>query len=134
MNTTRLEGVGVHQHPHPHGSDHSHDHGVRHTADGGPVVLDVGDDIGALVLRTPAAMEGAELEISPVAEPGRRTHVAVHPRYVGSTTVYAAVYYGLVAGTYQLWTEDGLPAMTVEVIGGAVIEAHWQDSGGDSAA
>jgi hypothetical protein len=35
----------------------------------GPVVLDIGDDVGALVVTTPAGLRGAELEICPA---GRR--------------------------------------------------------------
>ena len=31
----------------------------------GTVVLDIGDDIGALIIMTPASMVGAEIEISP---------------------------------------------------------------------
>ena len=39
----------------------------------GTVVMDVGGDIGALILYTPAAMDGREIEIS---RDGQRLHVA----------------------------------------------------------
>ena len=49
-------------------------------------MLDIGDDFGALVLYTSADLVGAEIEISPDADPDRRRHVAVHPRhYPGGT-------------------------------------------------
>ena len=125
-------GVGVHTHPHPHEhSDqepHEHSHGPdhRHTAHGGPVVLDVGGDVGALVLVTEATMAGEEIHISPYGEPDGGRHVAVHPRTFGGRTIHAAVYADLAAGRYQLWSPDGAPAMTATVAGGAVTECRWQ--------
>ena len=111
------------------GHGHPHDVSVpgqhRHTADGGPIVLDVGDDVGALVLRTTADARGLEIEISPVQEPGRRRHVAVHPRFLEDRTVYAAVYPELLAGDYQLWSPHGEPVLAVTVAGGRVTEADW---------
>jgi hypothetical protein len=134
MSHTHAEGVGVHQHPHSHGHDHAHDHGpagpdFRHTADGGPVVLDVGGDIGAIVLLTDPTMVGAELHISRSGEPDTGQHVAVHPRNLGGHVIHAAVYPDLPTGRYTLWALDGRPAMTVEVTGGAVTQARWPDSG-----
>ena len=122
-------GVGVHTHPHPH--EHSHSaapatSGHRHTAYGGPVVLDVGGDVGALVLVCDEAMAGAEIHISPYGEPDTGRHVAVHPRTFGGGTIHAAVYGDLVAGRYQLWALDGTPATTVTIEGGAVTEARWR--------
>jgi hypothetical protein len=118
-----------HSHPHPH--PHPNAHAVtgaafRHTADGGPVVLDVGGDIGALVLHTGADSVGHEIEISPIEEPTRRQHVAVHPRDLGGGDVaYAAVYPELVWGTYQLWSPAGDPVLEVSIPGGRVVEATW---------
>ena len=89
------------------GTSHDHSHeshlsGHNHVAGQGPTVLDIGDDVGALVLYTSAELVGAEIEISPDGEPDRRRHVAVHPREIpGGTTMYAAVYYGLAAGTLR---------------------------------
>jgi len=101
--------------------------GHRHTADGGPVVLDIGDDVGALVLRTTSSLAGAEIEISPVEEPESRQHVAVHARDLGAGVgvVHAAVFPGLRWGRYQLWSPDGEPTMTVRIDGGRVTEASW---------
>lgn len=40
----------------------------------GSVVLDIGGDIGALIVATPAAMEGIEIEIRPVGAADQRPH------------------------------------------------------------
>jgi hypothetical protein len=119
-------------HDHSHGGehehhDHSHSHDHNHVAGQGPTVLDIGDDVGALVLYTTAEMVGAEIEISPDGEPDRRRHVAVHPRQFPGGTAYAAVYYGLAAGTYDLWGADGSRALTVSIEGNEITEAVWPD-------
>jgi hypothetical protein len=120
-----------HDHGHSHDghahSDHvGHLSGHNHVAGQGPTVLDIGDDFGALVLYTSAELVGAEIEISPDGEPDRRRHVAVHPREIpGGTTTYAAVYYGLEAGTYDLWAADGSRALTVSIEGNTITESVW---------
>ena len=88
-------------------------------------MLDIGDEVGALVLYTDPALAGAEIEISPAGKPLQRQHVAVHGRHVGTRTLHAAVYYGLAAGTYDLWAGDDSVALTVHVMGGAITEARW---------
>ena len=118
-----------HDHSHPHGHDHDHDHlsGHNHVAGQGPTVLDIGDDFGALVLYTSADVVGAEIEISPDGEPDRRRHVAVHPRHFPGGTAYAAVYYGLAAGTYDLWGADGSRALMVTIEGNTITESVWPE-------
>lgn len=83
------------------------------------VVLEVGAGIGALVLYTPAAMDGQEIEISVGDRP--RTHNVVRRRDTGD---YAAVYPGLPAGTYTIWHGD-TPAAAATVAGGAVATCRW---------
>lgn len=102
--------------------------GHRHTADGGPIVLDVGDDIGALILHAEPHHTGLEIEISPIESPTHRHHVAIHPRNLDDHTIYAAVYPDLTHGTYQLWEPTGnteTPALTVTISGGTITEATW---------
>jgi len=112
---------------HSHNGDHSDNQDHRHAAGQGPTVLDIGDDVGALVLYTTAELVGAEIEISPDGEPDRRRHVAVHPRQYPGGTAYAAVYYGLEAGSYQLWAADGSVALTVSIEGNNITEAMWPE-------
>jgi hypothetical protein len=113
-------------HDHSHGGEH-HSHSHHHEAGQGPTVLDIGDDVGALVLYTSLELVGAEIEISPDGEPDRRRHVAVHPRQYPGGTAYAAVYYGLKAGGYELWAADGTVAMMAFVEGDAITEAVWPE-------
>ena len=96
----------------------------------GSVILDVGPGIGALVLHTPAALDGHELEISPHGNPAaRRTHSRVRARHAGGHVDYAAVYPGLAAGDYTLWRDPATPAGTVTISGGHVTSYHWPDGG-----
>ena len=91
-----------------------------------PVVLDIGGDVGALVLYTPPAMHGQEIEISPLGDDGHRTHTAVLLRSVGGQRMHAAVYAELAAGTYQLWPADPTLPRQVAVAAGQVAELDWR--------
>jgi hypothetical protein len=100
----------------------------------GSVVLELGQDIGALVLHTPPELDGAEIEISPAAQPardqaklghGKRTHSQVRRRQMPGGTRFAAVYPGLAAGDYVIWRDASIPVMTVTVDGGQVTTAWW---------
>ena len=83
---------------------HSHSHHDasfwtrRHTES---VVLDIGEDVGALVLYTPAELHGREIEVSPIAS-GHRVHSAVLERSLNGRVFYAATYPELPAGEYEV--------------------------------
>jgi hypothetical protein len=95
----------------------------------GSVVLNVGADIGALVLHTPADLDGREIEISPYGIPAaRRTHSQVRERRAGGSTQHAAVYPGLTAGDYIIWRDATTPAGLVTINGSHVTSYHWPDS------
>ena len=120
----------------------------------GSVLLDIGDDIGAVVVSMPAAMDGAEVEIRPVGadQPEHRhahdhahdhahghdhahdhgaadspwPHVAVVGRPTPSGVVHSLVFGAVEAGRYELYVRpDGPVELTVDVSGGAVTEASW---------
>ena len=92
----------------------------------GTVVMEVGGDIGALVLYTPAGLDGREIEISRDGDPGaRRTHSQVRRRHVADATTYAAVYPDLLAGTYTIWTGEQDAAATVVITGGQITTCRW---------
>jgi len=99
--------------------------GHHHHAGEGPVVLDVGGDVGALVLLAGPELDQAEIEISAVGQARTGQHVAVHPRRVGNRVVHAAVYPALVGGSYELWDAAGQAALTVRIEGGRITQAHW---------
>ncbi len=101
---------------------------VPGTSSAGSVILNVGAGIGALVLYTPADLDGREIEISTSGVPdARRTHSRVRERRAGSSVQHAAVYPGLAAGDYTLWRDATTPAGVVTINGGHVTSYHWPD-------
>jgi hypothetical protein len=97
----------------------------NHGAGAGPVMVDVGNGYGALVLHTASSMAGVEIEISPAGEDGHRSHVAVLPRPPAGAG-HAAVYPSLAAGTWNLWDPvGGCVALRVRIDAGRVSEVAW---------
>ncbi len=89
------------------------------------VVLEIGDDLGALIVHTGHEMHGVEIEISSTGEDDRRSHKQVLERRTGGEPAYTAVFDQLPAGTYTLWT-DGIPRVRgVEVAVDHVSELSW---------
>ncbi len=122
-----------HEHPHQHGQhEHGHQHDV--VAEGeqhhgpshdGSVVLDIGGDVGAVVLHVPSSLAGAEIDIVGL-EPGTvSTHSLVRERILPAGSRYAAVYPGLPRGAYRIAATAGFPAADLRVHGGAVAEVDW---------
>ena len=101
-----------------------HDHGVW-LPGVGPVV-DIGGDVGALVLYTDERFEDREIEISPVGDVSRRTHTAIHRRSIGDRVVFAGLYPALAAGTYRIWADDPSLPDRVTIVGGEVAEVDWR--------
>jgi hypothetical protein len=100
----------------------------QHTLDPSPtasVVLDIGADVGALVLHVAADQIGREIEISRLGSDGPRTHAAVRERRIDAGSLHCVVYAGLAAGEYTIWADDTTPGGTVTVIGGRVTELDW---------
>jgi hypothetical protein len=89
------------------------------------VVLDIGGDVGALILYTTAEDDDAEIEISPGTDPATpRSHNQVHPRRAPAGTVYSAVYPTLRAGDYTIWRDESTRETTVTIHGGQITEHH----------
>ncbi|MEO8829051.1 hypothetical protein [Lapillicoccus sp.] len=119
----------------------------------GAVMLDIGGDVGAIVIHLDASWEGAEIEIEALDgstvpalpehahthehEHGHphRPHVAVVGRPAGQAVIYSAVFPELTQGRYALG-QAGQPArlraVEVEVTGGQVTELVWPDTARDS--
>jgi hypothetical protein len=91
----------------------------------GTVVLELGADVGALVLLAPAELDGREIEISVEDDAGRRTHSRVRPRRTPAGTRHAAVYPDLPAGTYTIWADEQRPAGRAVIAGGRVTNWSW---------
>ncbi len=100
----------------------------------GSVLLDIGGDVGALVVTMPEVTLGREVEIRPVTV-GRGVHdhlvhVAVVARPLADTTVPSLVFPELAAGTYDLFVkgEPGAVVLTLGVEGGRVTWADWPEA------
>ena len=106
-----------------HAPDH-HPHRLNpagEQAAGGPVVLDIGDDRGALIVYLDRGRIGTELHLRRPGEVAT-THTGVWERRVGAHRPVAAVFPSLAAGTYTIVGDGGDQWVTVDVGGGAVTE------------
>ncbi len=90
-------------------------------------VLDIGQDIGALVIYTREELRGREIEVSPLGNDAQRTHTAVLERKVSERSVFAALFLALAAGDYTIWKNATTPAGSVTIVGGAVAEVDWRN-------
>lgn len=103
---------------HPH--THHHAYGPSSPAS---VVLDIGGEIGALILQADAAHLGHEIEISLNVPDGTpepaRTHSMVRERRTDPPS-YDAVYPELHEGEYTVWRDRDAQAGTVTITGGQI--------------
>lgn len=101
----------------------------------GSVLLDIGDDVGALVVTMPAEMEGVEVEIRPAHGHHAHTHdhghthhlhVAVVNRPTLAGEVPSLVFPEVEEGSYGLYLKetDDL-TLIVNIVGGEVTSAEW---------
>ncbi len=105
---------------------HHHDHHHTLAPSGqGTVLLDIGGDVGAVVIHTPPRCHGLEIEVSPVGPHAPRKHAAVRARHVAGGVHYSAVIDGLPAGRYVVWRDADTPADRIVVTGGSVTEYDW---------
>lgn len=93
------------------------------------VVLDIGGEQGALIVRTDADMHGVEVEISRSADDRRRSHKEVLERSINGAPAFTAVFDDLAAGTYTLWTEGRARVRGVRIEGGAIAHLDWRAGG-----
>jgi hypothetical protein len=125
-----------HDHDHRHGGGrgegrgggHSHpaaeeNHAARRHPE--QVVLDIGEDVGALIVHTDAEMVGLEVEISATGEDGDRSHKDVLEREINGRPAYTAVFDKVREGTYTLWVGNVARAREVSVKGARVSELDW---------
>jgi hypothetical protein len=99
-------------------------------SEAGSVVVDIGSDVGAAVVRAPASLAGAEIEIRRCGAPWDGTHVAVRVRHVLQGDAHVAFFPDLIQGNYEVrrrGDDDGaVAALTVE--GGRVSEIRLSPS------
>jgi hypothetical protein len=89
------------------------------------VVLDIGGDVGALVVHTPASMCGLEIALGRRGASTEFVHTEVRERRLPEGHVHAAVFIAVPMGEYTLLHAPlGLPR-DVEIESGHVTELHW---------
>jgi hypothetical protein len=113
------------EHPHPHQCPVESYSARKHPEF---VVLELGDDVGALIVHTDHGMHGVEIEISPSSDDDRRSHKEVLERNAGARPSFTAVFDGLRAGTYTLWVAGEARAREVRIEGGAVTQLDWRQA------
>jgi hypothetical protein len=83
-------------------------------------VLDIGGEVGAVVVCLAANPPSGELEACPQDRPEARFHTGVHHRPIGDESVWVAVFPEVAEGRYYLLDDNGLPLAGVTVVGGQV--------------
>ncbi len=107
----------------------------------GAVMLDIGGEIGALVVAMPPSMLGTEIEIAPAGvlhghhhghdhghehTHAHRPHVAVVDRPVTDGTLPSLVFPELVEGSYELFDKgEETVLLSAEITGGQVTFLEW---------
>ena len=92
-------------------------------------MLDIGEDVGALIILTDPEMHGIEIEISPHDDDDARSHKQVLERSAGGTPEFTAVFDGLRAGAYTLWVDGTARARGVSIEGAHVGRLDWRGAG-----
>jgi len=93
------------------------------------VMLDIGEDAGALVLDAGPDREGLEVEVLRDGAATDRRHVYVLRRELPGGRRYAAVFPSLPPGRYVVLDVDGSPGPAVTVEAGRVARGWWGDRG-----
>lgn len=92
----------------------------------GDVVLDIGGDMGALVIYTSAQLRNKEIQLIRKDDAAIRTHVDVAERRTNGRTVFAAVYPPLAVGEYAIWLDYVTAAGDVTITSGNVTQLDWR--------
>jgi hypothetical protein len=100
-------------------------HHVTGPSERGSVLVDIGDEIGAAIVTTPASLIDSEIEIRRCDAVWDGTHVAVRERHVAGGVMYAALFSGLGQGHYEVRLRGNIvgPVTDFDVVGGRVSEA-----------
>jgi hypothetical protein len=122
----------IEEHHHPHHHHHHHVSAEAPYVDEGPsdgpadaLVLDIGGNVGALVLYSEEACLGLEIDLTPAGAPrSHHMHTMIRRRRAVDREFIAGVYPELVEGLYTVWGIDDRPLGEVTIVGGQVSEFH----------
>ena len=97
------------------------------------LVLDIGDDVGALIIYADEACLGSEIDLTPVGSPqSHQIHTMIRRRRATSRDVIAGLFPELREGKYTVWGLSGSgPIGEVSIVGGQIFEFHGGDCGAD---
>ena len=88
-------------------------------------LLDIGEDIGALVIHTRAELRGKEIQVSRKGtNAAKMVHTAIWERRFNGRTMFAGIYPTLPMGDYIIWTH---PSREVTIFGGSIAEVDLRD-------
>jgi len=83
-------------------------------------VLDIGGEVGALVVQLDTVPQTGELEACPRAHPDLRFHTGVHWREIAGKRVAVAVYPSIIQGDYEILDQALRAVAAVHIEGGEV--------------
>jgi len=92
----------------------------------GHAVLDIGDDIGALIIHSRAELCGRQIDVSPKGRIWQRTHTDVLERRTNGCSMFAALFLSLPAEDYIIWGDNSRPVGEITIAGGQVAEIDWR--------
>ncbi len=91
------------------------------------VVLDIGGEIGALIVHADPDCHDLQIEICRSGEEaGKREHQHILERPINGKKMYAAVFAGIREGSYTLLTHDAVREQGVLIRGGDVTTIDWR--------
>lgn len=110
----------THEHAdgHGHAHGHAHEHGGEAAVLGAVPVLDIGGDVGAVLVQLGGPTPSGELEMCPTGARGARFHTGVHERHGAWIAVFPEVH----TGRYDVLDDDLRVVASVDVVGGEVAE------------
>lgn len=89
-------------------------------------LLDIGDDMGALIIYCRPELRGKQIDVSLRGCEWQRTHTDVLERRANNQPVFAALFLSLPVGDYVIWGNSREPIGTVTITGGQVTEIDWR--------
>lgn len=99
-------------------------HPHSHAAPPPVPVLDIGGDVGALVvvLHDEHLPVGGELFACPEGRPAEHFHTGVHHRDLGGLVAHVAIFPEIVEGSYELLDDAREPTSSFRIVGGEVTQ------------
>lgn len=91
-----------------------------------PVVLDIGGNIGALIVYADEALIDTPIEVSPGDSDVNKFHQHILERPMPDGTTYAAVFDKITEGTYTLWLHGEPRVRDFGITGGEIAEVDWR--------